>query len=112
MNKIKIKKPDSATMRGWPFVLLAGAVLALLALLDRGGFSIGATGVTGCVMRVDAAELNVRSTPGTELGPVRTLRQGNEVDAERIVTGGFRKLAGDGEWALDASLTPTTGSNC
>ncbi|MHA6792816.1 SH3 domain-containing protein [Pseudonocardia bannensis] len=112
MNKIKIKKPDSAKLRGWPFVMLAGVVLALLALLDRGGFSIGATGVTGCVMRVDAAEVNVRSTPGTELEPVRKLRQGDEVDAERIVTGGFRKLAGEGEWVLDQSLVPTTGSNC
>jgi hypothetical protein len=110
-TKIKIPKLESSTFKGWTFVVVAGVALTLLAMLDRGGFG-GATGFTGCIMTVTADEVNVRSTPGTELAPVETLTRGREVDAQRVVTNGFRQLAGDNRWALDASLSIKPGSRC
>src|SRR5215212_8329963 len=104
MAKIKVPELSSSTFKGWAFVLVAGTVLAILALIDRGGLGNSASGVTGCVMTVTADQVNVRSTPGTELAPVETLKKGQEVDAQRVVTNGFRQLAGEGRWALDASL--------
>ncbi|NMH99074.1 SH3 domain-containing protein [Pseudonocardia acidicola] len=112
MAKIKVPNLEASTFKGWTFVLVAGVVLALLALLDRGTFGATATGSTGCVMTVAAAQLNVRPTPGTESAPVDTLKQGDQVDAQRVVTNGFRQLAGTGRWALDQSLVPRAGSSC
>ncbi|MFC5992754.1 SH3 domain-containing protein [Pseudonocardia hispaniensis] len=112
MAKIKVPKLEASTFRGWTFVLVAGAVLTVLAMIDRGGLTGLATGRTGCVMTVTASEVNIRSTPGTELAPVGLLRQGDETDAQRVITNGFRQLAGEGRWVLDASLTPTAGSRC
>jgi hypothetical protein len=112
MAKIKVPELSSSTFKGWAFVLVAGTVLAILALIDSGGFGNSASGVTGCVMTVTADQVNVRSTPGTELAPVATLKKGQEVDAQRVVTNGFRQLAGESRWALDASLATNPGSSC
>ncbi|GEL16188.1 hypothetical protein [Pseudonocardia asaccharolytica] len=112
MAKIKMPKLEASTFRGWTFVLVAGVVLTVLAMIDRGGLTGLATGRTGCVMTVTATEVNIRSAPGTELAPVGVLREGDQVDAERVVTNGFRQLAGEDRWVYDASLTPTTGSRC
>lgn len=112
MAKIKVPELSSSTFKGWAFVIFAGAVLTVLAIIDHGGFPGGATGITGCVMTVNAEQVNVRSSPGTELAPVETLKKGQEVDAQRVVTNGFRQLAGENRWALDASLTTNPGSSC
>lgn len=112
MAKIKVPELSSSTFKGWAFVVVAGVVLTILALIDRGGFGNTATGITGCVMTVTADQVNVRPTPGTELAPVDTLRKGQEVDAQRVVTNGFRQLAGEGRWVLDASLSTNAGSSC
>jgi hypothetical protein len=113
-NRIKVPKLEASSFKGWAFVLLAGALLAAVALVSGGGFSLGgATGVTGCTMTVLPDQLNIRSSPGTELAPVETLRRDTEVDAERgVVTNGFRKLTGDNRWALNESLASTPGSVC
>ncbi|MEN3299613.1 SH3 domain-containing protein [Pseudonocardia sp.] len=115
-NRIKVPKLEASSFRGWAFVLLAGTLLAAVALVSGGGFSFGtapATGVTGCTMTVLPDQLNVRSSPGTGLAPVGTLSRGTEVDAERgVVTNGFRKLTGGDRWALNESLAATQGSVC
>ena len=112
MAKIKIPELSSSTFKGWAFVLVAGTVLTLLALIDSGSLGSKATGSTGCVMTVTADQVNIRSTPGTELAPVGTLKKGQEVDAQRVVTNGFRQLAAANQWALNASLATKSGSNC
>ncbi|AEA27445.1 SH3 domain-containing protein [Pseudonocardia benzenivorans] len=111
-SKIKIPKLESSSFKGWAFVLVAGSILTVLALIDAGQFGTGATGSTGCVMIVTADQVNVRPNPGTELAPVATLNKGKEVDAQRVVTNGFRQLAGENRWALDSSLAPKAGSSC
>jgi uncharacterized protein YgiM (DUF1202 family) len=112
--KYKIPKIESSSFKGWAFVLIAGTVLALVAILDRGGLreiSSIADGSTGCQLEVAADELNIRSGPSQEASLVETLRRGDRVDATRVVTDGFRELE-DGRWASDQFLTPLPGTNC
>src|SRR3954451_19146807 len=58
MAQIKIPKLTGSSFRGWTFVLVAGVVLTVLALLDRGGAAdlipghSTANGSTGCIMQV------------------------------------------------------------
>ncbi|MFC4947063.1 hypothetical protein [Pseudonocardia sp. GCM10023141] len=111
---IKLKKPTASTFRGWAFVLIAGTVLAVIAVIDRGGLTelrSAATGSTGCVLEVAVAELNVRSGPDQDAGVVQKLVKGDRVDGLKVISGGFRQLAG-GQWAFDQYLTPVTGSTC
>ncbi|GAY10090.1 hypothetical protein [Pseudonocardia sp. N23] len=111
-SKITVPKLDSSTFKGWAFVLVAGTVLTILALIDAGQFSKGATGSTGCVMVVGSDTVNVRGNPGVELGPVGELTKGQEVDAQRNVVNGYRQLSGENRWALDSSLSAKAGSSC
>ena len=114
LNIIKITRPDASTFRGWAFVLIAGVVLAALAVIDGGGLNdlrsmIGTP--TGCRMVVAAEELNVRTEPSTGSGLVETLTRGATVDATRVVTDGFREL-GNGRWAANQFLTPLPETTC
>lgn len=115
LSSIKVTKPTASTFRGWAFVLVAGAVLATLALIDSGDLTAPAApvadGSTGCQLTVAADELRVRSGPSAEAGQVRMLIRGDTVDATRVVTDGFRELEG-GSWAADQFLTPVPGSFC
>lgn len=113
MARYKIPKIESSTFRGWTFVLVAGTVLALIAILDRGGLTdaAAADGSTGCQLEVAADELNVRSGPSPEATLVETLRRGQQVDGTRVITDGFRELE-DGRWASAQFLTPLPGTNC
>ena len=114
MAKYKIPKLDSSTFKSWVFVLVAGTVLALIAIVDRGGLgaaTAGADGSTGCRLEVVAETLNVRSGPSPNASLVETLRRGDRVDGTRVVTDGFRELEG-GQWAADQFLTPLPGTNC
>lgn len=111
---IKLKKPSASTFKGWAFVLVAGAVLALLAVIDRGGLNelrSAATGSTGCVLEVAVAELNVRSGPNQDASVVQKLAKGDRIDGLKTVTAGFRELPG-ARWAFDQYMTPVTGSVC
>lgn len=111
---IKIKKPSASTFKGWAFVLVAGVVLAVIAVIDRGGLGelrSGATGATGCVLEVAVADLNVRSGPSQDASVVQKLVKGDRIDGLKQVTGGFRELTGN-KWAFDQYLTPVTGSIC
>jgi hypothetical protein len=111
--KLSVPKLAASSFKGWTFVLIAGSVLAAIAILDRGGLTEvpAADGSTGCQLEVAADELNVRSGPNQEAPLVETLRRGVRVDGTRVVTNGFRELE-DGRWAAAQFLTPLPGTNC
>lgn len=109
--KLSIKKPDASTYRGWAFVLVVGALLAVVALIDRGSLDELRDGSTGCQLEVSAAELNVRSGPSEAAQLVEVLTRGDRVDGTRVVTDGFRELEA-GRWAANQFLTPLVGTNC
>lgn len=112
MAKIRIKSVNASTFRGWTFVLLLGAILAVVALVDRGGLDEAAsTGATGCRLEVVADQLNVRSGPGPEAALVATLTRGATVDGTTVVRNGFRELS-EARWAADQFLTPLPGTDC
>jgi hypothetical protein len=111
--KITVPKLEASTFKGWTFVLVAGVVLALLAIIDRGGVNeiSAANGSTGCQLEVAADELNVRNGPSQGAALVETLTRGMRVDGTRVVTDGFRQLE-EGRWAADQFLVPLPGTNC
>jgi hypothetical protein len=111
--RITVPKLEASTFKGWTFVLVAGVVLALLAIIDRGGLSeiTAADGSTGCQLEVAADQLNVRNGPSEGAVLVETLTRGTRVDGTRVVTDGFRQLE-EGRWAADQFLTPLPGTNC
>lgn len=114
MAKIKVPKLEKKTFRGWTFVLVAGTVLAFVAILDRGGLdelTSSADGSTGCQLEVAADQLNVRAAPSQDSALVQTLVRGDRVDGTRIITDGFRQLEGN-RWAASQFLTPLPGTNC
>jgi hypothetical protein len=110
--RITVPKLESSTFKGWTFVIVAGVVLAMLAILDRGGLnSTTADGSTSCQLEVVADELNVRNGPSQGAALVETLPRGVHVDGTRVVTDGFRELE-EGRWAADQFLSPLPGSDC
>lgn len=112
-RRLSITRPDSSTYRSWSFVLVLGLVLAVLALIDRGGLgeTTEADGSTGCQLEVVADELNVRAGARTDAALVETLSRGDRVDGTRVVVDGYRELEED-RWAADRFLAPLPGSNC
>ena len=111
--RITVPKLEASSFKGWTFVLIAGVVLALLAILDRGGLNAitVADGSTGCQLEVTTDQLNVRSGPSPGAVLVETLPRGAHVDGTRVVTDGFRQLE-EGRWAADQFLNPLPGTNC
>jgi hypothetical protein len=101
-----VPKLEKKTFRGWTFVVFAGVVLALVAILDRGGLDELRTSAD-----VAADELNVRTEPSAESALVQTLVRGDRIDGTRIITNGFRQLEGN-RWAASQFLTPLPGTNC
>ncbi|MGQ0573686.1 MAG: hypothetical protein ACT4RN_05705 [Pseudonocardia sp.] len=111
-----IKKPDPKIFKGWTFVLILGALLAVLALLHRGG--VGAEQVVepaagaACQFEVTIDNLNVRTAPSQDgNAPVQTLTRGQRVAATPTIDNGYRELDG-GLWTLDQHLAPVPGSSC
>ena len=109
----RVARPDASTYRSWGFVFVLGLVLAVLALIDRGGLgdTSVADGSTGCQLEVVADELNVRAGASADAALVETLSRGERVDATRVVVGGYRELEND-RWAADRFLAPLPGTNC
>jgi hypothetical protein len=111
--RITVPKLEASSFKGWTFVLVAGVLLALLAILDRGGLTeiSAADGSTGCQLEVTTDQLNVRNGPSQGAALVETLPRGAHIDGTRVVTDGFRELE-EGRWAADQFLTPLPGTNC
>ena len=118
MANYKLAKPklDKKFFQGWLFVILAGVVLAIIAIFNSGGSLEGtvsstADGSTGCRLEVTTDRLNVRASPSQDAPLVRTLARGDVVDGTRIQNNFYRQLE-DGGWAAVEFLTPVPGSNC
>src|SRR5438874_3468261 len=78
--RITVPKLEASSFKGWTFVLIAGVVLALLAIIDRGGLGAvtTATGSTGCQLEVTTDQLNVRNGPSEGASLVATLNRGTQ----------------------------------
>jgi hypothetical protein len=115
MAKVTIPKLKSSSFKGWVFVLVAGGLLTVLALFDRGGTGSllpnQADGSTGCMLEVTADELYVRAGPSENAERIDSLTRGARVDGTLVLTGGYRQLE-DGRWASDQYLTPLPGYRC
>lgn len=108
-TKLTLKRPS---YRGWPFVVLLGVVLALVALIHQAVTQGAASdGATSCRLEVTTEELNVRAGPAQETELIGTLPRGDVLDGTATVTDGFRELA-DGRWVADQFLTPVPGTDC
>ncbi len=109
-----LKSLTSATFKSWTFVVIAGVVLTVLVLIDRGGADLvpsASDGSTGCVVEVITEELNVRAGPSQNAELLDALPLGAQVDATAIVTDGFRQLEG-ARWASNQFLAPVPGTTC
>jgi hypothetical protein len=111
--RITVPKLEASSFKGWTFVLIAGVVLALLAIIDRGGLNAitVADGSTGCQLEVTTDRINVRAGPSQDTEQLRVLTRGEVVDGTRVVVNLYRQLE-DGTWATGEFLTPVPGSNC
>jgi hypothetical protein len=124
MAKVSMPKLESKIFSGWAFVLVAGLLLALYAIVDGGGLAeqgssdpagtgttVTTDGATGCRLEVTTDELNVRAAPAQDAELLRTLPRGELVDGTRIEANFYRRLA-DGGWGATEFLTPVPGTNC
>lgn len=113
------KRLPRIPMRSWTFVVVVGVVLAVMAMIDRGGLGAGPLVPTApvttventCSVVVTSSTLDVRAEPTATAAQVEQLNHGVHMAATTVLTGGFRKLS-DGHWALDQFLTPVPGAAC
>jgi hypothetical protein len=113
MAKVSMPKLEGKSFSGWVFVLITGLLLALYAIIDRGGLNAitVADGSTGCQLEVTTDRINVRAGPSQDTEQLRVLTRGEVVDGTRVVVNLYRQLE-DGTWATGEFLTPVPGSNC
>jgi len=125
MAKVSMPQLSSKWFSGWAFVLVAGLLLALYAIIDGGGLAeqgssgtagtgtttVTTDGTTGCRLEVTTDELNVRAAPAQDAELLRKLPRGELVDGTRIEANFYRQLA-DGGWGATEFLTPVPGTNC
>jgi len=109
--KFTVPKLEASSFKGWTFVLVAGTVLAVVALLTQGTRT---PNETGCVMAVQgAAPLDVYRSASTQFEPVEQLAAGTRVDAQPgLIENGFRALLGENRWVVNERLAATEGSTC
>jgi hypothetical protein len=106
------KKFPRVDTRSWAFVIVLGALLTVLALLDRGSLDEArADGSTGCQLEVTTDQLNVRAGPAAVAEQVGTVQRGQLLDGTTTVVDGFRELE-DGRYVADEFLTPVPGTDC
>lgn len=70
-----------------------------------------AANATQCRVTVTADVLKVRAAPDTKSAQVGSYKQNAEVDAEKLVQNGFRKL-GEGKWVSNDFVKPVQGRDC
>jgi hypothetical protein len=98
-------------------LLTGGAVAAVLVLYSMGDKQgSGATtepvaSANTCRVTVEANVLNVRAAPSTGAKIVGTLKQGAQVNADKAVQSGFRRI-GENRWISAQYVKPVPGSNC
>lgn len=98
--------------RGWAFVVVLGALLTIVAMLDRGSLdNVPSDGSTGCRLEVTADQLNVRAGPVADSELLGTVTRSQVLDGTTTVTDGFRELE-DGRYVADEFLTPVPGTDC
>lgn len=100
-------------MRGWPFVIVVGLILAALAIIDDGALSgvRAANTATSCSFQVNGNDVNVRNDATATSSAAQRLAIGETVAATGVTDNGFRQLA-DGKWVLNSYLTPVVGNTC
>jgi hypothetical protein len=100
----------SASKVRWALVAVAIVTLAVISgRAPEAGSSGGSSDdPPRCTVTVTADVLNVRAGPGTEHPTVDRLANDDVVDAEREISGGFRKLA-EGRWVADEFVRASTG---
>jgi hypothetical protein len=105
-NKRKAARAKVPFVRKWPFALILGAVLGVLALIDRGNLTTDGGLRSPCRVEVTADVLPARSDPDPTASRVYgNLRRGDLREATTNVRNGYRQLA-DNTWALDQYLRP------
>jgi hypothetical protein len=70
-----------------------------------------AASASACKMTVTADILKVRSGPDIKAQEVGRFKQNAEVDAEKVVQNGFRKLS-EGRWVSNEYVKPMEGRDC
>jgi hypothetical protein len=98
--------------------LVVGAVLAGVAVLyvmgkDKNSDPAAAPAASSaqCRVAVTADILNVRSTPDVNAKIVAKYQRNAEVDADKVVQNGYRKLA-EGRWVFNEYVKPLQGRDC
>jgi hypothetical protein len=99
-------------------LIVAVALIGLIVLYGMGaenqpdgarsGGTESAASSAPCRVAVNADVLNVRALPNSRAAKVDTLRRGQEIEVDKVVQEGFRKLAAD-RWASNDFLTPIEG---
>jgi hypothetical protein len=116
MVKVGVPRLESKMFAGWGFVIVAGLLLALIAIIDGGGLTgpapaSTADGSSGCQLEVTTDQLNLRAGPSQDAELLGTLSRGDVVDGTRIQNNLYRQLE-DGSWGVTEFLAPLPGSNC
>ena len=112
-KKRKIKREQISFARRWPFALLTGALLGVLALVDKGSLTADAFN-SPCRVKVTEVFLFTRNDPDLSAPTTNDkLRYDDVRGATTNVRNGFRQLA-DNTWALDKylRLVPPVAEKC
>jgi hypothetical protein len=105
-NKRKIKRDQISFARKWPFAFIAGALLGVLALVDKGNLTTDGGLRSPCRVEVTAETLPTRSDPDPSASRTyNSLKRGDLRGATTNVRNGYRQLT-DNTWALDQYLRP------
>lgn len=100
-------------------LLIGGGLAAVLILYALGAknqpkdnSSQPAANASQCVVTVVADDtLNIRSAPGRDGKIVGKLAKGKQVNADKVVQNGFRKLS-DNQWVSVDFAKPVQGHDC
>ncbi|MEV4320568.1 SH3 domain-containing protein [Actinocrispum sp. NPDC049592] len=77
----------------------------------QGGGAAPAANASACRMTVTADILKVRAAPDQKAAQVGSYKMNAEVDAEKLVQNGYRKL-GEGKWVSNEFVKPLQGRDC